>query len=419
MTVKKADGQLLFLRGALRVFWFTLAVWLLAWLAWKNLPPSGALFAVGRTAEPSGFFGGFTPLDRAVPTQEGGVWYSDVSAEPVYFNVAAPRLYDAMRVRLRYKEEGLPAGASAKEGQPYLAVGARTDSNAWAFDLKPIDLPMLDQSGWSARQDGDLRIYERKPTARSAEEILNGSADHTAVIGVDPVRWGLKLPPLKKEQPVETVMAYPGSRRMYLYVQKGPFELMLGLRGPKEVTARVSLVRDGRTLLTRTTAGDGAVELTLSGARTGLYRVDFDAPETVTLVGVRTPHQRLAFLETDGAHLKFPDGAAVFEPEFPIVTWETDLASAESGSAFGGKAPYDAIVARYAPPTTDADGWRTAEAVFSLRDLAVSDGRVQMLLSAPAIKRVGGKIRIDRVELEYRRPPIELGKLLNLFTFKP
>src|SRR5512135_1710639 len=99
--MKNADGQLLFLRGLLRFFWFVLAAWLLVWLAWKNLPPSGRLSAVGRTGEPSGFFGGFTPLDRAVPTLEGGVWYSDVVDEPVYFHLAAPRLFDTMRVRLR------------------------------------------------------------------------------------------------------------------------------------------------------------------------------------------------------------------------------------------------------------------------------------------------------------------------------
>jgi len=399
MNGKRPDGQLLFLRGVLRFAWFALSVWLLLWLAWKNLPPSGRLSATGRTGEPSGFFGGFTPLDRAVPVQEGGLWYSDLVDEPVYFNLAAPRFFDTMRVRLRYKEEG----------QPYLAIGARTDPTAWAFDLKPIDLPMLDASGWSARQDGAFRIYERKPTARTAAEILDGAVDHTAVVGADPVRWGLKLPALKKEQPLEAVMSYPGSRKLYVYVQKGPFEMTLGLRGPEEASATVRLVREDRTLLTRSHAGDGAVELALTGAEPGLYRVDIDAPDAVSLVGVQTPHQRVAFLDTEGEHLHAPDGAAAFEPEFPVVTWETDLA----------KAPYDTVVARYAPPTTDADGWRTAEAVFDLRGLSASGGQVQMVFSAPAIRKLGGKIRVDRVEVEYARPPIDFGRLLDLIKLKP
>jgi hypothetical protein len=396
--MRDADGQLVFLRGFLRVAWFALAACLLGWLAWKNLPPSGRLTAVGRTAEPSGFFGGFTPLDRAVPTQDGGAWYSDIAAEPVYFNVAAPRLYDTMRVKLRYKEEG----------QPYVALGVRTDPKAWAFDLRPIDLPMLDASGWSARQAGEMRIYERRATARTAQDILEATADHTAVIAVDPVRWGLKLPPLKREHPVEAVTSYAGSRKIYVYAQNAPFEMTLGLKGPDEVAAKVSLVRDGKTLLTRTHEGDGAVELTLSGAEPGLYRVDVDAPDSVTLVGLRTPHQRVAFVDTDGVHLKAPAGAADFEPEFPVVTWQTDLA----------KAPYDTIVARYRPPTVEADGWRTAEAEFDLGEVSISSGQAQMLLSLPALKAVGGKLRVDRVDLEYARPPFEASKLLDLFKLQ-
>lgn len=399
MTTARADGQLVFLRGFLRFGWFVLAACLLGWLAWKNLPPSGRLSAIGRTGEPSGFFGGFTPLDRAVPTREGGLWYSDIVSEPVYFNLAAPRFFDTMRVRVRYKEDG----------QPYLALGARTDPAAWAFDLKPIDLPMLDGSGWAARQDGELRIYERKPTARTAAELLGGALDRTAVLGLDPVRWGLRLPALKAEKPIEATVSYAGARKMYVYVQKGPFEMTLGVRGPEDATAKVALVREGKTVLTRTRQGDGTIELTLTGAAPGVYRVDFDAPASVTLVGVRTPHQRLAFLETEGEHLHLPAGAAPFDPEFPVMTWDTDLT----------KAPYDTIVARYRPPTVDSAGWRTAEVDFDLRRVSAADGMVQMLFSAPAIKSVGGKIRVDQVEVEYLRPPVDFGKLTDPFKPKP
>ncbi len=395
--MNRPDGQLLFLRGLLRLAWFTISACLLGWLAWNNLPPSGRLVVVGRTAEPSGFFGGFTPLDRAVPTRADDAWFSDVVSEPVYFNLATPRFFDTMRVRVRYQGD-----------QPYLALGARTDRQAWAFDLKPIDLPMLDRSGWPARQDGPLRVYERTASGRSAADILSGSSDRAAVIGIDPVRWGLRLPPLKKEQPIEASVSYPGARKMYVYAQGGPFELSLGLRGPAKAAAKVSLVRDGETLLSRTHAGDGTVDLTLSGARPGLYRVDLEAPGTVTLVGIRTPHQRIALLDTEGEHLHLPPGAAPFGPEFPVVTWEADLS----------KAPYDAIVARYLPPKEDG-GWRVAEAAFDLHGVPSSDGRVQMVLSAPAMRKIGGKIRIDRVEVEYERPPIRFDWLSDLFKKKP
>lgn len=353
--------------------------------------------ATGRTAEPNGFIGGFTPLDRARPLQESGVWYSDIVNEPVYFHVAAPRLYERMHVRLRYK----------LEGQPYVALGARTDLAQWSFDVKPIDLPMLDASGWAARQDGELRVYERKASARSADEIL-AAGNRVAVLGIDPVRWSLKLPVLSNEKTFEAALNESGSRSIYAYVQSGAFEMSLGLRGSEKEEARVTLVREGKTMLTRTHRGDGAVALTLSGAEPGLYRVDLQASEDVSLVGITSRQSRVVLLDTAGEHLHVLGGATKFDPEFPVVTWETDLK----------KAPYDAIVARYRPPQIDADGWRTAEAQFELASVAASQGRVQMIVSLPAIKTVGGKMRVDRVDVEYTRPPFEPKKILDLLKLK-
>jgi hypothetical protein len=395
--MSSAASQLLFVRRFLRFAWFVLGVFLLGWIVWQNVPPGGIVRAMGRTGSPNGFIGGFTPLDRAKPVEENGTWYSDVVNEPVYFHVAAPRLYERVRVRLRY----------ILEGQPYVALGARTDLAEWSFDLKPIDVPMLDASGWAARQDGELRMYERKASTRSAEQLLASGA-RTAVLGMDPVRWSLKLPALSNEKTLDATLNETGSRSIYAYVQNGPFEMSLGLRGPDKAEARVTLVREGKTLLTRTHHGDGAVALLLSGAEAGLYRIDLQAPDTVSLVGIASRHSRVVLLDTAGEHLHAPSGATAFDPEFPVVTWETDLK----------KVPYDTIVARYRPPEVSADGWRTAEAQFDLSRIAASQGRVQMLLSLPAIKTVGGKMRIDRVEIEYMRPPLEPKKLLDLLKLK-
>lgn len=389
-----ALAQLRFLRNFLRLFWVAAGFGLLAVIVARNLPPSGLLEASARTAVPSGFVDGFTPLDRARPTQDGALWYSDIVAEPVYFHVAAPRLYDTVRVAMRYRNEG----------QPYLALGARGDLDAWSFDLKPIDLPMLDDSGWASRQDGDLRIYERKATARTAAEILDAPGGRTAVLAIDPARWGMRLPK-EKEKPFEAALSLAGPRTIYVYVQEGPLDVSLGFRGPAGSVARVELRNGEGVLLTRTRQADGAVDLKLTGAETGLYRIDVAAPETMTLSGVRSAHGRVALLGVEGMRLMVPPGATAFEPEFPVFTWETDLE----------KSPYDAVVARYAPPTVDAEGWRTASAEFRLRDLAASQGRVQMIVSAPKIRDHGAKVRVDRVDVAYRRPPLDLQALLDLF----
>ncbi len=390
--MSSALPQLRFLRHVLRFAWFVLGAAFLAWIFWRNFPLTGVLSAQARTAEPNGFIGGFTPQDRAKPVQENGVWYSDIVDEPVYFNLAAPRFYDTVRVQLRYKEEK----------QPYIALGARTDLDQWQFDLKPLDLPLLDDAGWSARQDGELRVYERKATTRSAQQIL-ASGGRVAVLGLDPVRWNLRLPALSGEKPVDAVLNEPGARTLYVYVQKGPFELSLGLRGSDKEEAKIALERDGETLLARTHRGDGAVEMALTGAKPGLYRLRIDAPDDVSLVGIESRQSRIVLLDTEGQHVYVPEGATSFDPEFPTINALTDLKTA----------PYDAVVARYHPPTIDADGWRTAEAEFSLREMAASQGHTQMLLSLPAIKTVGGTVRVDSVRVDYLRPPIDFRNLLD------
>ncbi|MEK7545627.1 MAG: hypothetical protein AAB554_00950 [Patescibacteria group bacterium] len=389
-----AVTQLSFVRSFLRLLWFMAGAGLLLLIVARNLPPSGVLSASARMAEPSGFFGGFTPLDRARPTREGALWRSEIVAEPVYFHVAAPRLYDTARVTLRYKNQG----------QPYLALGARTDLEAWSFDLKPIDLPMLDESGWASRQDGEFRVYEKKATTRPAEEILASATGKVAVLAIDPARWGMRLPKTE-DKPFETTLSLAGSRTVYVYVQEGPLDVSLGFRGPATAVARIDVRKAGATLISRTRQADGAVDLALTGAEPGLYRIDVAAPETMTLSGVRSAHGRVALVDADGEHLKFPPGATKFDPEFPIFTWETDLAAS----------PFEAVVARYAPPTVDADGWRTASATFNLRAVAASQGRVQMIVSAPKIRDLGAKVSVDRVDVEYRRPPLDAKRLLELF----
>lgn len=384
--------QMRFVRNFLRLVWVVAGVSLLFFVVARNLPASGILTASSRTAQSSGFIGGFTPLDRALPVQEAGLWYSDIVNEPVYFHVAAPSLYRTARVQLRYKNEG----------QPYLALGARTDLEAWSFDLKPIDLPALDESGWKARQDGELRIYEKKPSVRSGQEILASSSGRVAVLALDPARWGLRLPAVK-ETSFESTLSLSGSRGMYVYVQEGPLDVSLRFRGPATAIAHIDVRRGGETLMSRTRQADGTVDLTLTGAVPGLYRIDILAPESMTLSGIHSRHTRVALIETDGVRLKFPSGSTRFEPEFPIYTWETNLTTA----------PYDAIVARYHPPVVDADGWRTASATFDLKDLAVSQGRVQMLVSAPKIRDLGARVRVDSVVVDYVDPTFEAKKMFS------
>lgn len=389
--------QLAFLRSFLRLIWTALGLWLLAWLAFQNLPPSGWLTVRVHAGEPSGFIGGFTPSDRAGVIQEEGRLMTRVTGEPAYFPLATPRFFKTAAVRVRYRNDR----------QPIIEIGPRTSLKDWTFDLKPLEAGLLDGLGWPARDDGPYRIYEKKATSRSAAEILSAPTDgRTAVYHADPVRWGMRLPASNRRS-AEFVGRLPGSRSMYVYADAAPLFIELEFEGPASDIAEVKVLHEAEPVLSRRQQGAGTLELEITNAKPGLYRIDALAPETMALLGVRTRHPKLVFLDTEGEHLKAFRPEDAFEPEFPVVTWETDFK----------KAPYTAVVAGYRPSAVESGGWKVAEAEIDLQSAAKDQGQTQMVLSLPALKHVGGSVTIDWIEAEYRREPFSLGDLKKLFAF--
>lgn len=387
--------QTAFVRNALRLLWFVLGAGLIGWIAARNLPADGRLVARVRAAEPSGFVGGLTPTDRAKIIEGGDGHFTEVVDEPAYFHIARPRLYPKVTVRMRFRNEG----------QPLVELGGRTSLDAWGFDLKPLDAPMLDGLGWPAWQDGPYRVYERKASARSASEILASSDGRIGVYHADPVRWGLRLPEPRSAEPVEVLERLPGPRVLYTYVHRAPFGLTLALDAPVDAVVQVRVLHEGEVVMTRgLESGAGSVELGITNAKPGLYRVEIEMPTDAALTQVRSEQQKLVFVDTAGEKFKAFAPASAFEPEHHVVTWESDV----------GKARLEAIVAAYRPPTVDASGWKVAEAEFDLGALAPDRGRIQMALSLPAIKAVGGRLLVDWIEAEYVREPLSVSGTLTM-----
>ncbi len=366
--------QLVFLRQFLRVAWIVLGAALVIWVVGKNLPISGRLTVRMPAGEPSGFIGGLTPGDRVTIADENGRRYFSLTDEPAYFRLAAPRFFRQAVVRLHYRHDG----------EPLIELGARTSRERWQFDLRPVDAAILDGLGWTARQDGRYRVYEKKPTGRTAGEILRAAdARKTAVYHLDPVRWGMTMP-AAADRGAELICqpSTVNCQKLYIYVVRPPFQASVDIVG----TATVKLMKDGETILTRT-AADETVELAVTNAKPGLYRLEIDAAEGGAS-RVRTSNAVLA------AAGETPKPPLFFQPEFPSINAETRIE----------EAGYDTIVAGYAPPSADADGWKTSEAEFDLGALATEGGGAQMIVSVPGIKTVKRPVLIDWIEVEYRRP---------------
>ncbi len=172
-------NDLRIIRYGLRVFWFGLAIALIGWIALRNVPPSGVLRAHAEAGESSAFVGIPAPHERVTINREGPFPYYEITQEPVYFPLAAPRFFHRAQVRLEFQDEG----------HPVVEIGGRTSKDEWKFDLRPLSAQMLDDLGWTVRKDGGFRIYEQRPGSRSVGELMNfGDPRRVAVYGFEPIR---------------------------------------------------------------------------------------------------------------------------------------------------------------------------------------------------------------------------------------
>jgi hypothetical protein len=360
-------------RKIFRLALFIAGAGLIIWVVLGNVPPNGRLRVTSGAGEASAFIGILRPEGRVtlVPRDAGG--HYDVSAEPAYFQMRAPRAFRSAKVTVEYQEEG----------QPLLELGGRTDLEAWTFDLKPLEAPMLERLGWSARQEGKYRIYEKKASQRQAEDILaTGDPRRVGVYKIDPVRWQY-VPSPGAAPKREDREPKAGSSKTYLYAGGEPIDVSLMFKDNapgRGVPVVVRLIRRGATLLRRELSGDGLVEMVLTGAEKGIYRLEVEADADVTLESVKTKNRVL------GAH----------EPEFHTLTWESSLE----------RLGIDTVVADYRPPAETADGWKAAEAEFDLGILAKDRRReIQMALSAPGLAHGKGLVRVRRISVEYLGEP--------------
>ena len=79
-------------------------MFVLGWLAWKKLVPSGSMEAVYGMSKESPFISKLYPKDRVSDAKrDEDNYYRAVLAEPVYFNLKPSGDFDEARVLIKYK----------------------------------------------------------------------------------------------------------------------------------------------------------------------------------------------------------------------------------------------------------------------------------------------------------------------------
>jgi len=115
-------------RKILRAFWFLAGATLVGFLAIKNLPPDGILEAHAGAGQVSPFISVLRPVDRVTLEKDGVTRYL-ITADPVYFQLAIPRLFRQATVTVTFRNpEHLD-----------VSLGPSTSLTQWGFALQPLD----------------------------------------------------------------------------------------------------------------------------------------------------------------------------------------------------------------------------------------------------------------------------------------
>lgn len=72
-----------------------------------------------------------------------------------------------------------------------------------------------------------------------------------------------------------------------------------------------------------------------------------------------------------------------------------------------------AVLATYQPPHDLGEGWKRATAEIDLTTVAVEDGAIKLVFSAPQIANVDGVIDIRRIRISFHKEPMSFGDILD------
>lgn len=149
-------------RGILAV----ISIWLLVWLFWQNLVPTGIMVLEYDKGSPISPITDLHPEKRMIELADD----NDVQRfyiDPVYFDAKVPRAFDEVIVDITFQNQS----------QPILELGARKTRGAWGFILKPLQNKIIDNLDWPCER------YDKVIFCQREEKFENLSAFFSNPLG--------------------------------------------------------------------------------------------------------------------------------------------------------------------------------------------------------------------------------------------
>ena len=145
----------------IRIILWSLAVFIIAVFVYLAIVPSGEIEYNFDFNKESGFIGKLKPKERVEFGDKK--FRNKIVANPVYFNLYTPRLFETAELEIKYKNKG---------DIPLVEAGVLVDNVSWNYDLKPVQNKLIDQLSlvWENKNENNLLILKRPDNASSTYE---------------------------------------------------------------------------------------------------------------------------------------------------------------------------------------------------------------------------------------------------------
>ncbi len=277
------------------------------WLLWLDIVPTGQKVVVYLAGEDSPYINHPLPDDRVEYFLDVGKEnkYVRLIDDPVYFSVDLPQTdFDTVSVELEYENHGLNI----------FELGALVDPVSDAFDLRPVENTLIDQSDWHKIEDQGTTLLDRTGKITSIYDFLDEpNLEHLATY-----HYELSLPyreanyqPLGHSQTFTTSLR--GYQQYLTYLKNETFSLDLVYSdvnrtlGIDEVFVRV-YSETGSLVYEDNRADDGNdgdnqedskhdIQVKIDNLPEGVYRVELSGTSDIFWRELTTGQRYMSFID--------------------------------------------------------------------------------------------------------------------------
>ncbi len=280
---------------------------------YKAIIPSGKIVYINNFEKENYFLGKLNPSERlAIHNKKTE---NIIIANPVYFNLYAPRTFDKAILKYRYKN-------AAKA--PLIETGVLVDKNAWRYNLKPVENRLIDQLSlvWSKIIEVDEMLLIRPETlgsnaSTSYSSIKDFISNPPELNKIAAYNYDLNLNYILEdyqasEFTAQNIPALRGAYQFFVYLKNEDLNLNfvfydlnknkdsddfdIRLYFNDELIDFKHILDDGNTGNNGKFSEENIFQFKLANLPEGAYKIEVKANNDVITKTIKSAHKKMAFI---------------------------------------------------------------------------------------------------------------------------